>query len=134
FGCVQPLGDAQLVRARRVHHAALRGDVAEFEGRMVELLELQGGRYQEVALDYARRCFDPLFASPFHLTRRYVADLVQQIQELKRVMFVRDKSFVPLPPHMVFMNRLQFGFYSVLARLDVVVDYRATELAFLGGT
>lgn len=134
FGCVQPLGDAQLVRARRVHYAALRGDVAEFEGRMVELLELQGGRYQEVALDYARRCFDPLFASPFHLTRRYVADLVQQIQELKRVMFVRDKSFVPLPPHMVFMNRLQFGFYSVLARLDVVVDYRATELAFLGST
>ncbi|HEY6725181.1 MAG TPA: AarF/ABC1/UbiB kinase family protein [Polyangiaceae bacterium] len=132
FGCVQPLEDTQLARARRVHHAALSGDAAGFERRIVELLELRGGKYQDVALDYTRQCFEPLFASPFHITRRYVAGLVQQIQELKQVMLARDKSFVPLPPHMVFMNRLQFGFYSVLARLDVEVDYRATELAFLG--
>jgi len=31
----------------------------------------------------------------------------------------------------VFMNRLQFGFYSVLARLDVEVDYAAVERRFL---
>ena len=29
------------------------------------------------------------------------------------------------------MNRLQFGFYSVLARLDVEVDYREVERRFL---
>jgi hypothetical protein len=29
------------------------------------------------------------------------------------------------------MNRLQFGFYSVLARLDVEVDYATVESAFL---
>jgi hypothetical protein len=29
------------------------------------------------------------------------------------------------------MNRLQFGFYSVLARLDVDVDYAAIEAEFL---
>ena len=40
-------------------------------------------------------------------------------------------SFIPLPKGMVFMNRLQFGFYSVLARLDVEVDYRAVERTFL---
>ena len=28
-----------------------------------------------------------------------------------------------MPPDMLFVNRLQFGFYSVLARLDVEVDY-----------
>jgi hypothetical protein len=33
---------------------------------------------------------------------------------------------------MVFMNRLQFGFYSVLARLDATVDYRTVERAFVG--
>jgi hypothetical protein len=32
---------------------------------------------------------------------------------------------------MLFMNRLQFGFYSVLARLDVEVDYAAVEQAFM---
>ena len=30
------------------------------------------------------------------------------------------------------MNRLQFGFYSVLARLDVAVDYAAVEREILG--
>lgn len=132
FGCVQPLGETQLLRARRVHYAALRGDVQEFERRIVELLELRGGKYQAIALDYTKQCFAPLFGSPFRVTRGYVAGLVRQIQDLKAVMLSRDQSFVPLPPNMVFMNRLQFGFYSVLARLDVSADYRATELAFLG--
>jgi hypothetical protein len=36
-----------------------------------------------------------------------------------------------LPPAMLFLNRLQFGFYSVLSRLDVTVDYAAVERAFL---
>ena len=31
------------------------------------------------------------------------------------------------------MNRLKFGFYSVLARLDVEVDYAKVETAFLPG-
>lgn len=131
FGCVQPLGQSQLLRARRVHHAALDQDEAAFEQRIVDLLGLRGGHYQTVAIDYTRRCFDPLFDSPFRITRVYVADLVQQIQELKKSMLSKDKSFVPLPPNMVFMNRLQFGFYSVLARLDVEADYRGVERAFL---
>ena len=40
-------------------------------------------------------------------------------------------EFFPMPPDMVFVNRLQFGFYSVLARLDVEADYAAVERAFL---
>jgi hypothetical protein len=32
---------------------------------------------------------------------------------------------------MLFLNRLQFGFYSVLARLDVTVDYASVERDFL---
>jgi hypothetical protein len=38
---------------------------------------------------------------------------------------------VMLPPTMILLNRLQFGFYSVLARLDVSVDYASIERAFL---
>ncbi len=131
FGCVQPLGDNQLLRSRRVHHAALAGDEREFARRIIELLGLRGGNYQRLALAYTRHCFEPLFCSPFHLTRAYVAELVQQIQQLKKAMLSKDKSFVPLPPNMVFMNRLQFGFYSVLARLEVRVDYRNVEKSFL---
>jgi predicted unusual protein kinase regulating ubiquinone biosynthesis (AarF/ABC1/UbiB family) len=131
FGCVQPLGESQLLRSRRVHHAALSRDEAEFERRIIELLNLRGGTYQAAAMSYTRRCFDPLFSSPFHMTRSYVGQLVQTIQELKKTMFAKDRSFVPLPPNMVFMNRLQFGFYSVLARLDVPADYHAVESSFL---
>src|SRR5690606_20392940 len=131
FGCVQPLGESQLLRARRVHHAALRRDQREFDQRIVELLGLRGGLYERESLDYTRRCFDPLFHSPFQVTRDYVTSLVQQIQELKKIMLSKDKSFVPLLPNMVFMNRLLFGFYSVLARLEVAADYRAVECAFL---
>jgi len=131
FGCVQPLGESQLLRSRRVHHAALQRDETEFERRIIELLGLRGGQYQRAAMAYTRRCFDPLFSSPFQITRTYVTELVETIQELKKTMFAKDKSFVPLPPNMVFMNRLQFGFYSVLARLDVPADYHGVERAFL---
>jgi hypothetical protein len=48
---------------------------------------------------------------------------------LKEQLFAKDRSFVPPPDGIIFMNRLQFGFYSVLARLDVDADYRGVEEA-----
>ena len=43
-----------------------------------------------------------------------------------------EQQFFTMPAEMLFVNRLQFGFYSVLARLDVEVDYAAVERSFLG--
>jgi hypothetical protein len=40
-------------------------------------------------------------------------------------------GFVTPRQGLVFMNRLQFGFYSVLARLDVAADFAAVERRFL---
>jgi hypothetical protein len=45
---------------------------------------------------------------------------------------VPQAQFFNMPPEMLFVNRLQFGFYSVLARLDVEVDYSAVEREFIG--
>jgi len=78
-----------------------------------------------------RRCFEPLFASPFTMRPSYVAELVRGIGEMKAEIFAKDKSFVMPPPGLTFMNRLQFGFYSVLAQLEVETDYAAVERAFL---
>lgn len=36
-----------------------------------------------------------------------------------------------MPEGVFFMNRLQFGFYSVVARLNARVDYAAIEREFL---
>jgi hypothetical protein len=44
---------------------------------------------------------------------------------------VKDDESFTMPPDMVFSNRLQFGFYSVLARLDIEADYADVERRFL---
>lgn len=131
FGCVQPIEGVRLDRARRLHFAALAGDEAAFADRCRELLETRGGAYEDAAVAYSRKCFEPLFRAPFRIHRQYVAELMDGVRDMKKLMFQKDGSVVALPPGMVFMNRLQFGFYSVLARLDVEVDYAGVERAFL---
>jgi predicted unusual protein kinase regulating ubiquinone biosynthesis (AarF/ABC1/UbiB family) len=130
FGCVQPIPNDHRHHAREMHLGAIAKDTDRFENGARGLLKTRGGAYEEALISYTRRCFDPLFASPFHITRPYAAGLVRSIQDLKLLMFKGGDSFVPLPPQMVLMNRLQFGFYSVLARLDVAVDYAAVERQF----
>ena len=84
-------------------------------------------------LDYLRHCFEPLFASPFRLSRAYAASLVERAAAMKKVMLDKNSGFVPPAEGLLFMNRLQFGFFSVLARLvgDLELDYAAIERRFL---
>jgi predicted unusual protein kinase regulating ubiquinone biosynthesis (AarF/ABC1/UbiB family) len=131
FGCVQVLDAEHIRHARDVHRSALARDEAAFERHVALLLGTRGGSYEAKALEYSRACFEPLFAAPYRISRDYVADLSRRIGGLKNEMFAKDGSFVQLPPNMVFLNRLQFGFYSVLARLDVSVDYAAVEREFM---
>lgn len=128
FGCVQPIPDERVQQARRMHVAARRRDLHAFERAAIALLNTRGGAYERAALEYVRLCFAPLLRSPFHITRPYAAEVVQGAYALKQ--HVLDESFVQLPAGMVFMTRLQLGFYSVLARLDVGADYAAVEARF----
>ncbi|HEY8942758.1 MAG TPA: AarF/ABC1/UbiB kinase family protein, partial [Polyangiaceae bacterium] len=131
FGCVQLIETDKQVRARAMHSAATRRDEAAFAECAKALLGTRGGSYEKAVIPYVRRCFEPLFGSPFRVTSAYVAEVVGATRELKRHVFAKDKSFVPLGRGMVFMNRLQFGFYSVLARLDTAADYAGVERRFL---
>ncbi len=132
FGCVEPLPPGRREKALGLHRAAIRGDETDFARHAALLLETRGGRWEELAVDYSRRCFEPLFASPFRITRPFAASLVTRLKEIgKEVRKLPKTEHVPVPKGMVFMNRLQFGFYSVLARLDVEVDYREVERRFL---
>jgi predicted unusual protein kinase regulating ubiquinone biosynthesis (AarF/ABC1/UbiB family) len=133
FGCVQPIHGGRLGPARALHRAAAERDEQGFARQVRVIMETRGGLYEDLAIAYSRRCFEPLFASPYRVTREFVRQLVGEIGEMKRVMFKKGGNFVPLPEGMVFMNRLQFGFYSVLARLDVEVDYADVERAFMAG-
>ncbi len=133
FGCVQPLDPTHLGYARKLHRAALARDEVAFRLHARDLLGTQPGLYEDWAIDYSRKCFEPVFESPFMMTRDYVRGLVTGMQTMKRdVMFKKGANFVPLPPGMLFMNRLQFGFYSVLARLEVREQQERLLLAAAG--
>jgi predicted unusual protein kinase regulating ubiquinone biosynthesis (AarF/ABC1/UbiB family) len=131
FGCVQPIPAPRLAEARNLHAAARTHDEALFRRSTVAILNTRGGAYEEAAIAYVRLCFAPLLDSPYRITREYVTRVVRGIYDMKQHILGGDGSFVGLPAGMVFMNRLQFGFYSVLARLDAQTDYAAVEAAFL---
>jgi predicted unusual protein kinase regulating ubiquinone biosynthesis (AarF/ABC1/UbiB family) len=131
FGCIQPILGERLDAARELHRAALRKDEPAFRRAAARILESKGGSYEAAATAYSRRCFEPVFASPFHITHEFATSLVHEIKTVKEQLWAKDDSFVQLPAGMLFMNRLQFGFYSVLARLDVTVDYAEVERRFL---
>lgn len=134
FGCIEPIPPARRAWARRLHRAATRRDEAGFREAARALLETRGGRWEELALDFSRRSFEPLFASPFRIDSAYVSALVELVRARKReVLKLGAGEFVAPPRGMLFMNRLQFGFYSVLARLDVEVDYARIDEAILDG-
>jgi predicted unusual protein kinase regulating ubiquinone biosynthesis (AarF/ABC1/UbiB family) len=131
FGCIQPIAGERLQAARELHRAALARDEPAFRRAAAVILESKGGSYEAAATAYSRLCFEPVFASPFRITPEFATSLVHEIKTVKEQIWAKDKSFVQLPSGMLFMNRLQFGFYSVLARLDVSVDYAEVERRFL---
>ena len=131
FGCVQPIPPNARRTSVAMHRAAVERDEPAFARAVEELLGTRGGRYGQAVVRYVRRCFEPMFSAEFEVTRDYAASLVTDARELRSEMFAKDGSFVTPPPHLALMNRLQFGFYSVLARLHVTVDYASVERAFL---
>ena len=132
FGCVQPVNDEKSANALAIHLAAHARDEAAFADAGRGMLDLKGGAYEPRAIAYIRLCFEPVWQRPYRIERAYVANLVEEMKRLALDFRKgKDDGYVPLPPNMFFLNRLQFGFYSVLARLDAEVDYRAVEIDFL---
>jgi predicted unusual protein kinase regulating ubiquinone biosynthesis (AarF/ABC1/UbiB family) len=133
YGCVQELTPFHRQWACVVHRAAIAGDEKAFKDGVNQLIGARPGKLSDLAQDYTRVCFEPLFASPYRMTREYAGSLVSGMKSMaKEASKVPESEFFTMPPHMLFLNRLQFGFYSVLARLDVDCDYAAVEAAFLG--
>ena len=131
FGCVQYLDDSMKLAAKRLHEAAVHRDELEFARAVTRMLQTRGGSYERAVIAYVRRCFQPIFESPFRITADYVRSCVSGVRPLKREFFAKDKSFVMPPPGWAFMNRLQFGFYSLLSKLNVEIDYAAIEREIL---
>jgi predicted unusual protein kinase regulating ubiquinone biosynthesis (AarF/ABC1/UbiB family) len=129
YGCVQPIRGEHLLSARRMHLAARRRDEPAFRDICIQILGTRGGSYEAAALAHSRMTMEPLFASPFRMQRPFVTKLVKNVFAFKEQLFAADSSFAQPPEGILLMNRLQCGFYSVLARLDCEVDYAAVEEA-----
>jgi predicted unusual protein kinase regulating ubiquinone biosynthesis (AarF/ABC1/UbiB family) len=132
YGCVQVIPERRRPHAHALHRAAVGRDEDEFNRTVSLLIDARPGQLETLARAYSRLCFEPLFRSPYRITRGYAASLVDEMKSM--AMATRklpDSEVFTMPGEMLFMNRLQFGFYSVLARLDVEVDYAAVEDRFL---
>ena len=132
YGCVQVIPQARRPLAQALHRAAVARDQAEFDRCVSLLLDARPGGMEKLARSYSRLCFNPLFESPYRITRPYVASLVDEMKAMGlAARKLPEAEVFSMPGEMLFMNRLQFGFYSVLARLDVEIDYAEVESRFL---
>lgn len=132
FGCVQPVTVERSERALHVHRAAVRRDEDAFEDAARVLMQLEGGQWEKLALAYMRHCFEPQFGSPFCMTRQYAQDVLEHLRDITlQTRGAKDDHFVPLQDGMLFINRLQFGFYSILGKLNVEVDYNHIESQYV---
>ncbi|HEY1959127.1 MAG TPA: AarF/ABC1/UbiB kinase family protein [Polyangiaceae bacterium] len=132
FGCVQPIAPVERTHARAMHRAAIARDEPAFRDGMRALIGTRPGRMDDLMFEYVRFTFRPLFESPFHMTREFAAACVGGFKEMATgARKLKDDEVTPVSPDLFFINRLQFGFYSVLARLDVRVDFAAVEKTFL---
>jgi predicted unusual protein kinase regulating ubiquinone biosynthesis (AarF/ABC1/UbiB family) len=128
FGCTREVSAARLGNLRQAHHAACHGDDDTFVEQALAMMDLPStGEQGRLARLYLLHCFEPIRAGgPYRLTRAYARSLFDEMKE-NAAAAMRIRRFVPLPAEWLFFNRLQLGFYSVLARLDVAVDYNAVE-------
>lgn len=131
FGCIQTLAPHQQRGAQDMHWSAIAGDEPGFLRAAALLSETQPGPYETDLLAYLWRCYEPLKHRPFHMTTQYVSEVVRGVQDLKGHMLRKTSNVTPVPRGLLFTNRLQFGFYSVLARFDVAADYAGITRALL---
>ncbi|HSO38019.1 MAG TPA: AarF/ABC1/UbiB kinase family protein [Labilithrix sp.] len=132
YGCVQVIPEHRRPQAQALHRAAVARDEPEFARCVSLLLDARPGRMEKLAQDYSRLCFEPLFGSPYRISRGYAASLVDEMKDMAlEARKLPESEVFAMPGEMLFMNRLQFGFYSVLARLDVAIDYAEVESRFL---
>jgi predicted unusual protein kinase regulating ubiquinone biosynthesis (AarF/ABC1/UbiB family) len=131
FGCMQELPADYVAAVRDMHRAALRGDEASFRAALRTSLSTVPGAYEDHLSRYLWRCYAPITRSPYHMERAYVSEVVRSIFEMKQHMMNKRSNPTPIPAGVLLLNRLQFGFYSVLARLDVDADYARVDRSIL---
>jgi predicted unusual protein kinase regulating ubiquinone biosynthesis (AarF/ABC1/UbiB family) len=135
FGCTRALRPEKMMLVREAHRASvLRHDADALGELFPEMLDMPGtGEGARIGREYLKLCYAPILArGKFHITKEYTTQLFCDMHAGARALLKGPREeFAPLPAEWLFFNRLQLGFYSVLARLDVPVDYNGIERKIL---
>ncbi|HHH27854.1 MAG TPA: AarF/ABC1/UbiB kinase family protein [Polyangiaceae bacterium] len=134
FGCTRELPPDDTEKVRQLHRLAIAGDHDGLADQALDTFGMSGveGLATDLARDYVVNCFRPIWTrGRFRLTSDYAASLLSGLRDGAWRVLREGGEVAPLPAQWVFFNRLQLGFYSVLARLDVEVDYHALDAALL---
>lgn len=132
FGCVQEINNFNRKRIVAGHVALAEGNFDGFEVVMAQMLAAQDGAHRREMANYMRHAVSPLLDSPFRITREFAGEVVRRFRSMAKSMIsLSGSDYAAMPEGILFLNRLQFGFYSVLARLDVEADYASVERSFL---
>lgn len=132
FGCVETLALPRRELILRAHDAAGQRDYPRFDEAAAQMLMVAPGRHRASVLEYMHFALSPVFRSPFRVTRAFATEVVERFKTMAIEFAKLPKGqFAQMPPGILFLNRLQFGFFSILARLDVEVDYAEVERGFV---
>ena len=132
FGCVQKMPKPRQDAALRMHWGAAYGDREMFLQACSDIADCEGGLYEKIVCEYLESYFRPITESPFHLSADYAAEMVRKFKkDYAHAMRNYKDGFVAMPEGLLFINRLEFGFFSILARLDATVDYKQVDASYL---
>jgi predicted unusual protein kinase regulating ubiquinone biosynthesis (AarF/ABC1/UbiB family) len=133
FGCVKEIPDWMCRAIRRTFRAAIQatrsnspGDWAEFDEAIREAFRLDPEEHviYELARDFLLYCLRPyLKDEPFQFTPDYTGESIDRVLDaataaaFPKGSLPRIPNLPPIPADFTFLNRLQWGFFSVLAML-----------------
>jgi predicted unusual protein kinase regulating ubiquinone biosynthesis (AarF/ABC1/UbiB family) len=134
FGCHKRIG-ADLVRGMKRYVIALQdGDMGAFYRACVEVLGYDPSDEQSWKLytEYTKLILSPLVVDgSFKYTKAFARESVAfLVRNGRQIVFKPDESLpnlptpIRMPPDFTFVNRLQWGFSSVLAGLEAEANWR----------
>jgi predicted unusual protein kinase regulating ubiquinone biosynthesis (AarF/ABC1/UbiB family) len=135
FGCVKYFPEAMLHRWTCLVDAHLAGDRGEFQRRLVELgfLPHDAALDGDVLYDYFA-----YFYEPFRIDRAFTFSRAYNAQSFG-IVFKPEGRFAPIgkivnmPADFVFVNRIQWGVYSLLGDLQATGNWHRIDAEYRRG-
>lgn len=127
FGCVKRFSESHMAHWKAIARAVLDDDAERFREEMIAF-GLDGRNMDwDYQWNMMRYVYRPVLTEGFRFTSDYVKDSYDLL------MFKNPNRFrMKMPKETLFMNRLQWGLYSVLSSLDATADWGGIYRRALG--